>query len=65
MGATLLFSVVFHCALLPRRSCWSPERGLLSDSAEWLCGWSIGLEWSSDCALSDASGPLCSISLQS
>src|SRR6218665_1042845 len=35
----LLFSVVSHYALLPRRSCWSPERGLLSDSAElslWL-----------------------------
>src|SRR6218665_3213511 len=35
----LLFSVVSHYTLLPRRSCWSPERGLLSDSAEpslWL-----------------------------
>src|SRR6218665_2704306 len=34
LHALLLFSVVTHCALLPRRSCWSPERGLLSDSAE-------------------------------
>src|SRR6218665_1146720 len=37
----LLFSVVSHYALLPRRSCWSHERGLLSDSAEpslWLAG---------------------------
>src|SRR6218665_2486959 len=35
----LLFSVVSHYALLPRRSCWSHERGPLSDSAEpslWL-----------------------------
>src|SRR6218665_2536725 len=35
----LLFSVVSHYALLPRRSCWSPELGLLPDSAErsmWL-----------------------------
>src|SRR6218665_3417267 len=35
----LLFSVVSHYALLPGRSCWSPERGLLSDSTEpslWL-----------------------------
>ena len=62
----LLFSIVSHCALLPRRSCWSPECGLLSDSASLLCGcWSNGLEWSASCAASDASGPLCSFSLQS
>src|SRR6218665_2262558 len=30
----LLFSVVSHCALLLRRSCWSPDCRLLSDSAE-------------------------------
>src|SRR6218665_2969274 len=38
----LLFSVISHYTLLPRRSCWSPERGLLSDSAEpslWLVRW--------------------------
>src|SRR6218665_380943 len=28
-----------------------------------LCGWSDGLEWSPDCAASDASSPLCSIPL--
>jgi len=36
-----------------------PVHGLLSDSL--LCGWSDGLEWSPGCAVSDASGPLCSI----
>jgi len=28
-----------------------------------LCGWSDGLEWSTGCAASDASDPLCSFSL--
>src|SRR6218665_2367599 len=28
-----------------------------------LCGWPGGLEWSCGCAVSDASGPLCSIPL--
>src|SRR6218665_521205 len=28
------YSASYHYVLLPRRSCWSPERGLLSDSAE-------------------------------
>ena len=61
----LLFSVVPHCALLPRRSCWSLERGLAcySTAPRLLCGWSDGLEWSAGCAASDASGPLCSIPL--
>ena len=38
----LLFSIVSHCALLPRRSCWSLKCGLLSDSTEpslWLVQW--------------------------
>src|SRR6218665_3988229 len=42
VASLLLFSVVPHCALLPRRSCWSIERGLLSDSADpslWLVRW--------------------------
>src|SRR6218665_2121437 len=34
----VLFSVVDHYAILPRRSCWSPERGLLSDSAFSVAG---------------------------
>src|SRR6218665_1463542 len=34
----LLFSVISHYALLPRRICWSPGRGLLSDSAFSVAG---------------------------
>src|SRR6218665_3724391 len=59
----LLFSVVSHCVLLPRRSCWSPERGLLSDSpgpSLWLVR---RLGWSTGCAASDAISSLGSFSL--
>ena len=61
MQLQFLFSVISNCALLPRRSCWSSERGLCYPTApNLLCGWSDGLEWSPSCAVSDASGPLCS-----
>ena len=59
----LLFSIISHCALLPRRSCRSPNVDCYPIAPSLLCGWSDGLEWSPGCAASDASGPLCSISL--
>jgi len=33
----LLLSVVSHCALLPRRSCWSPERDCYPTAPSLLC----------------------------
>src|SRR6218665_3357738 len=54
----LLSSVVSHYALLPRRSCWSPNADCYPTAQSLLCGWSDGLEWSTGCAASDASSPL-------
>src|SRR6218665_2750991 len=53
----LLFSVVSHYALLPRRSCWSPNADCYPTAPSLLCGWSDGLEWSPGCVASDASSP--------
>src|SRR6218665_4008964 len=59
----LLFSVLSHCALLRKRSYWSPYTNCYPTEPRLLCGWSDGLEWTSRCAASDGSGPLCFISL--
>jgi len=58
-----LFSVVSHCAFLRRRSYCSPYADCYPTEPRLLCGWSDGLDWSLGCGPSDASGPLCSISL--
>src|SRR6218665_3372644 len=60
-GTLLLDS--YHSASWLRRSCWSQNAARYPTAPSLLCGWSDSLEWSPYCAASDASGPLCSLSL--